>query len=371
MKNFKRIENNLDSTKIKIMDDFKHLSLSTCIIEKEQPFDILVKNGENIKINQPIFINKDGQKILSCVSGKVLGIKLKEENKNILTYYLELENDFKNKKIETKIKNIKNKKELINSIKEFGITNKNFLIYKEIEKTNKVLFLDCYDDVFVYNNFAMLTNFFKEIEYAIKKLKQLLQIEKILFFTSKNNSNFVKKIKKDCDKIYFKKCKHNAINMFDLYKIYLLLKNEILNYDILSVTGRALKENNVVFIKSGANFQDIIEKFGGLIQNIEEIENFKYTAMLAYNDEITLKDKIKKCKNTIDKQKLIKMLETKKIEAKTNIYDKLNDYHQKYLNCLSACFVSKKNEKINIKDFNLPIKCEYLGVHLLNNKYFH
>jgi len=209
----------------------------------------------------------------------------------------------------------------------------------------------------------MLTNFFKEIEYAIKKLKQLLQIEKILFFTSKNNSNFVKKIKKDCDKIYFKKCKHNAINMFDLYKIYLLLKNEILNYDILSVTGRALKENNVVFIKSGANFQDIIEKFGGLIQNIEEIENFKYTAMLAYNDEITLKDKIKKCKNTIDKQKLIKMLETKKIEAKTNIYDKLNDYHQKYLNCLSACFVSKKNEKINIKRV-CPPKMSYFRMLL-------
>lgn len=371
MINFKRIENNLDNSDIKTMDNFKNLSISTSVIECENPFDICVKVGDDIKINQPILVSQDNQKILSDISGKVLDIKLKEETNKTLTYCVELENNFKNEKLSLNIKPINTKNDLIIAIKEYGIVNKNFLIYKELEKTEKVLLVDCFDEPFIYNNFAVLNNYLSDVKNALQRVKLILQIEKIIFYSSKNNLNFINQIKSENDKIHIKKCKKNAITMFDLLKISYLLKGEILEYDILSLTGKALKENVVLYVKKGAKIQDIIDNFGGFKQDIEEVENFKYTAMLAYNDEVILKDKIKKSKNEIDKQKLIKMLKDKQLEAKTKIYDNLKMYYQKYLDCLSACFISIKNKKFATKNLNLALKNNYLGLHFLNNKQFH
>ena len=370
MINFKKINNNLDTLKIKKIDNFKTLSISTCVLETEKPFNILVKTGDIVKINQPILINEDNQKILCDISGKVISVKLKEETKKNLTYYVEIENDFKYSKLDIKIEPIKTKEDLIIAIKEFGIVSKNLLIYKELENLKNILFLDCYDEAFVFNNHVILSNFFKEIKEVIKYLKSTLHIDKIVVFSSSQNKHFFNNLLEKSDKIYTKKCKKYALNMFDLYKIYLLLKGEILNYEILSLTGKALKENSVLFVKRGAIFQEIIENVGGFIQNIEEIENFKYTAMLAYNDEFLLKEKIKKNTNEIDKQKLIKMLEEKQKEAKINIFDKLKNYHKKYLHCLSACFISVKNKKISTKNINLELKNNFLGLHFLNYEQF-
>ena len=370
MINYKKIENNLDDKKIEIFSNFKNLAISTLVLENESPFEILVKVGEEVKINQPILKNTDGQKILSDVSGKVLNIKLKEENDSLLTYHLIIENNFKNESLNCNIKPIKTKDDLLNSIKVYGIINKNFLIYKELEATKNTLFIDCYDEPFIYNNFVILSNFLKEIKFVISKLQQILNIEKIYYFTNKTNLAMVREISNYKDKICVKRCRHKAVDMFDLYKIFMLFNNKILDYEILSLTGKALKENKVLFVKKGTSLQEIIDKVGGFKQNIEEVENYKYTAMLAYNDEIELKEKIKRCKNDVDRQKLIKLFEEKKLEAKTNIFDKLEIYHQKYLDCLSTCLITIKNKKTPIKNFNLSIKNNFSGVHFLNNKQF-
>jgi len=64
------------------------------------------------------------------------------------------------------------------------------------------------------------------------------------------------------------------------------------------------------------------------------------------------------------------MLQEKQKEAKINIFDKLEDYHKKYLNCLSACFISVKNKKISTKNFNMALKNYFVGLHFLNNEQF-
>lgn len=371
MRNFKRIENDLDNYELKRLEGCKTLFISTLIIENEEPFKSLVDIGECVKINQPILKNNDGQKILSSVSGKVINIKLKEDISKSLTYNIEIENDFQNNKINIDFKAIKTKEDLIYAVKEYGIVSKNFLIFKELEKADKILDVSCYDEPFIYNNFIILHNFFNEINFALNQLKQILNLNRINFFVNKDNKKLIKKLKTQNDKIYIKGCKKNALNLFDLYKISLLLKGEIFNFEILSLTGKALKENVVLLVKQGITLNDIIEKQGGFKQDIEQIENFKYTAMLAYNDEVVLKEKIRKCKNELDKQKLIKMLEEKKLEAKINIFDKIGDYHKKYLNCLSACFITVGNKKIATKNFNLALKNDFSGLHFLNNLQFH
>lgn len=369
MRNLKKIENTLDDNQVLTLNNFKNLSISSSVLENESPFKILVKNGDHVKINQPIMQNTDGQQILASVSGKVQ-VKLKQEDKNELTYFVDIENDFKSETLDLQI-NIKNKKDLINSVKNYGIINKNFFIYKYLEIVKDTLKINCFDDVFIYNNFTLFKCYFKDIKFALKKLKQILKFEKVEFYVSKNNLEIVKNLKNQSDKIFKKRPKQNALDLFDLFKLANLFKGDIFNKEIISITGKALKENRVCFVLNGAKINDIIELQGGFVQDIEEIENYKYTAMVAFNDELVLKDKIKKCKDLNDKQKPIKMLTEKQEEAKLNLYNKREEYYLKYLNTLSACFISYFKNKVAIKNFERNINSTVYGLHFLSKKQFH
>ncbi|MBE5746189.1 MAG: hypothetical protein E7359_02760 [Clostridiales bacterium] len=367
---FKKIKNEIKDYKITKFENPKSIKISSLIVENERPFDILIKSGDYVKINQPILENEVGQKILSSISGKIVNVGLENNLKNELTYTIQIENDFKNESIKLSKLTIKNKLNFINILKDFGLVSKDFLLYKFFESLTQTLYVNAYDDFFIYNNFSLLLNFKKEILISLNKIKKLFNITKIVFYTSKNNEKIVKEIKNNEDKIKLKKPSKNAINLEDLLNIYYALKGENKQFSIVSVTGQALNESKVLMIKRGTNIEEIVEFLGGFKQNIEEIENYKYTCMLAYNDELTLKEKIKKCKDQNDKEKLIKLFSEKQKEAEINLYSKREDYYKKYLNCLAACFISESKIKYTIKDFNNHILNNIYGIHMLNNEQF-
>lgn len=371
MKNLSKVDNKLDDNKIMVFDKPKQVEFSSLFIENEKPFTILVKNNEIVKINQPILENEDGQKILSSISGKVVNIGLKNNYRNELTYTITIENDFKNEIYELSKKEVKNKNDLIDLIKNYGVVNNNSLIYKIIEKTNKILYINAFDDIFIYNNFVVLENYINEIKYSLNLIKDLFNIEKTIFYSNKNNIKNLKLLSKSNDKIIIKQPKKNVfLNLIDLLNIFYAIKGKPQTEKIISVTGKALNKNKVLLVKNGTEINEIIDFFGGIKQNLEEIENYKYTAMLAYNDELILKDKIKKCKDMNDKQKLIKMLENKQKEAYENVYSKREEFYKKYLNCLSVCLISENNKKIEIFEFNNSILNKVDGLHLLNFQQF-
>lgn len=370
MKKLIKIDNKLDDSKIDIFINPNTVEICSFVCENEKPFEILVSKNDLVKINQPILKNEDGQIILSSISGKIIDISLKNNYKNELTYIVTIENDFKEETLTLNKTSVNTKKDLNELVKKFGVINNNFLIYKFFENINENLYINSFDEVFVYNNFCVLENYFNEISDIINKLKTLLNVKKTIFYTSKINIAKVKKIATKKDKIITKSPIVEALSLVDLLNIFNALNNKPQVEKLISVTGKALNKNKVVLLKNGTKINDIIEHFGGIKQSLEEIENFKYTAMLAYNDELILRQKIKKCKVKTDREKLINMLKNKQNEAFENVYSKREEFYKKYLNCLSVSLLSDGKQKIIIDNYNYSILNTTDGIHLLNNKQF-
>ena len=343
-------------------------------------FNILVKSGDYVKKGQ-IILEKNGQKLASPVSGLVREIKLGSEINNELVYYINIENDEKYLSEIVKPKKIETKQDLLEFCKEYCLVFKHNFAEKFFKDLDSNLVLDLFDENFVFNNFLVLKSNQKIVLDMVKYLTKILNINRIKIFVNKQNKNFVKSVFLNENileyfntqniKIVIKTKQTNiGITAFDLYNFSKALNGEKQTENIISFVGGACKKNCVIKTVLGVRICDLIDHFKGLKQNIEEIEDFKYMSLVAYNDEIQLNKKIKQAKNQEDKEKLIKMLNEKKHQAYDNIFSKISLYHEKFLDCLSCCLLNGKHSKSFTKNLELPLGFEVFGVHLFSFREF-
>ncbi|MGN1208126.1 MAG: hypothetical protein ACI4TI_01515 [Christensenellales bacterium] len=341
-----------------------------------ESFNIVVKVGDHVKKWQTI-LQESGQKIASPISGIVKSIKLGAELGDELVYYTEIENDFKNLCEKTVVEKVDSKQNLIELCKNFGLVGKHGFVSKIIESFDDTMIVDAFDETFVFNNFLMLKNEAKVLVETIKKLAKICDTKKVKIFVNKKNLGLAKSLfsheidAKNLPKIVIKtkQCK-KGLNLVDLVNINHAFAGEKQTQICVSVVGGALKKNCVLKTSVGTKICDIIEFLGGTKQNFSEIEDFKYMSLVAFNDEMQLKQKIKQAKTEEDKQKLINLLNEKKQQATENVFSRLEEFHQKFLDCLSACLLNGKNKKNSTKNFDLPLSFEIFGLHLLSFREF-
>lgn len=370
MRKFKVKNLSIDENEILTYNSNK-IFLSNIIFN--QKFEILVKTGDDVKRGQ-VILARENQKILSPFCGKVLSIKLDKNVKNELVYYIEIEKINKNAEICFEKPNVLNKDELINMCENFGILSDYNFASILLKKMNCNLLINSYDLPFVFNNKILLENEREILITCIEKLVKICGFKKIVFYTNKSNKNAIKNLSKtfinqldNKSKIVIKtkQCK-SGLMLCDLVNIFNAFNGYFQDKKLLTINGGALNKNFVVKTELGATINCLIDFANSFKQNIEEIEDYKYMALVAFNDENILKEKIKKEKNPESRQKLEKMLKEKQKEAYKNIFSKLEEYHQKILNCLSVCLINGKKSTIQTKNFELPVDYDFFGIHFLS-----
>lgn len=360
MKKFTNAKNDIQTDEISAFEDVKEIIISN--YQFKRVFNILVKKNEEIKVNQVLMKDGDGNNILSPISGKVKDISLINFYDG-LSYGLTLENDMKFEQIPLNF-SINSKEDLINVCKESGLFSYQKPLSKIVEKIDKKLHINAYDNDYIFNQKVIYKNFKKDIEKMLKLVRDICKIEEIVIYT--NIENF------DLDLQYKQKkkaTKKEYLNLLDLKNLQNLLEGKR-PLNLVSVTGGALNKSLVVDTILGTKIDDIIDFMGGFKEDILEIENFKFTALSAFNDFEIMRKKLKETKNQEDVQKLEALLLEKEQEAQSKLFDKLPIFHQKYLNCLSACFFNGKSKKMSTKNLNLPLQKEIFGLHLVNNEQF-
>lgn len=362
MRRFRDVKNDIQSNEIEFFKDENEVIISN--FQFNTSFDILVKKNDNVKVNQEIMKDGNNNKFLSPVSGTIKDVSLVNFLDG-LSYAVTIENDKKYEKIDIGA-SIKNKDDLINICKDFGLCSNHIFLSKIIEKLNKKLIINAFDIDYIFNQKLIYINYKDDIEKIINIIKDLCKIEEIIIYT--NIENF--KLENCKYKLKNKNKKGDFLTLLDLKNMYNALSNEkILN--LVSVTGGALNKSLVIDVDLGTKIEDIIDFMGGFKEDILEIENFKFTALSALNDFQIMEKKLRETKNLEDAKKLETLLLEKKQEAEEKLFKKLPIYHKKYLNCLSACFFNGKNRKKTTTNLNFALQKEIFGLHLLNNEQFY
>jgi len=349
------------------LDNIKTVKISSVVFDNEKAFKIIVNKFDHVKIGSLIMINEDGQKIFSPISGEVVFNGTFNDIFCSTVQDIEIENDYKNITESIQTFNVKNKQELIDLCKNFGLINNKFFLYKYFEnlKENSTLYINPVLNYFQFINCNFLDGFKEDIEFTINFLDKIFNFKKIkLISKTKLNLNVNK-----CS--YTNKKIKMALSFADLLDIFAALNGEVKTHNYISIYGGAIKKNYLIKAPIGASIEDLLNMCGGFKQDIEEIENFKYTAMLAYNDELELKKKIKLTKNQIDKERLNNLLKEKMLQAKENVFSKLEDFRIKFLNCLSCINVNNIKDKKFIKNYENFLNNSVYAVSFLNNKEFH
>lgn len=355
--------------------DPKIVKISTCQL-KEGDFKILVKAGDFVKIGSTILMDKNQQKILSSISGKVIKIKTEKDVFDNLVQFIEIENDEKYEIEKHEKQPLKTKEDLINLCLNKGLICSEFYLanyFKNLEENNFYLNVTYNDYNFI--NKIIFLNYKEKITKVFNFLIKILNIKKVYINCNKNDikliKNLVKNEYKNINFIFNKNKQNKSLNLVDLLNIDNAINGIPQTNIFVYFVGDSLKKNALINMPNGTKISDVINKLGGLKSDIEEVENFKYTAMVALNDEMILKDKIKKCKNKEDKIKLKKLLKEKTDEAYKNIYSKLKEYHEDYLSSLSCVIINNINDNMCIKDFERFIQNDVNVLNFLSKKEFH
>lgn len=363
------------TNEILTLKDPKIVKISTCQL-KEGGFKTLIKVGDFVKIGSTILIDENQQKVLSSVSGKVIKIKTEKDIFNNLSQFIEIENDEKNEHENFEKQTIKNKEDLINLCLNMGLSSSEFYLanyFKNLEENN--LYLNVTYNDYNFINKIIFLNCKQKITKVFNLLIKILNIKNVNINCNKSDIKLIKNLVKNEYRninLNFNKNKQNKnLNLVELLNIDNAINGIPQTNIFVYFVGSSLKKNALVNMSNGTKISDVISMLGGFKSDIEEIENFKYTAMLAYNDEVVLKDKIKKSINKEDKLKLKKLLKEKQDEAHKNIYSNLKDYHEKYLNILSCVSVNDINDNMCIKDFEKFIQNDVNVLSFLSKKEFH
>jgi len=351
---------------LKPVEMFNEKTLRITNFQHGEYYKFLVNPGDNVLVYSPILEGKNGQKILSPISGKVKNIENLENYNGEVFSTLILENDLKFLTLNPKKTKVSNKDELVKICKDFGIINNEVPVYKFFENINETLIISAFEEKKVYNYKSIyLSEENKKEKYNIK-LKEILNLKNIYIVINKTDKVMFNYLSGKYNLLNEKVSPNNCMNIEDLLNLYNALfenKPQITKY--ISVCGGALKSNAVVKTYLGVSLESIVEKLGDFKENIEEIKDYKELAKASVYDKYVAKQNMKKAKYE-EKEKLKK--EYVDISNKSKLVIKqVNKYYIKYHNCFGGLSFNGKKDNLTENYKSLHIQSDVFAVHFLNN----
>ena len=298
--------------KISLNENIKKIDTKYLYFSVPENYEINVKNGDKVKINDILAECDDNVSIVSSVSGKVIEIDK----------YIKIENDFKETVKKINVKNI-DKNRYIKLLKDSGIKGMGgagFPTYKKYDGEMNTLVVNAVEcEPYRTSDYALVREHAKDIIEAIKKIMKINNISKTIIAVKK-----VSEMKK-----YFGEYLTNNISIYETKNIYPAgwskgLIKEILNVDIkthskdlgivvnnvatiyaigealngrfldsriVTITGSTEKKGNYK-IKIGTDIKDIIETnnliIGGPMMGKKYDNNFitpETSCLFINNDE--------------------------------------------------------------------------------------
>lgn len=184
--------------------------------------------------------------------------------------------------------------------------------------------------------------------YLNKNIKFIILVEKSDYKSVNKFKNIVKTEGLDIvirKKLFIKPIGAKTLDPQDLIELYESYKyNKVPNTRIIAVEGLSIKNPGYYIFYKGTMLKDLMPMCGGLKHTYDEIDDFKEQALIAYNDELMIKDDIKKEQNLEKQESLKKLLEKKQKEAKSNVYSKRYEFYKKMRLCLSSVIFENNNK---------------------------
>jgi len=244
-----------------------------------------INNEVKLKINPKDTILK-GQKlydlIYSPVSGKIVGIKEFYNINNKKEKYLVIANDFKEKKFKNKIKKLSefSKEELLEVIKSYDLN-----IYNNLCIESDMMIINGIEEQPYAGNKMYICKYFnKEVLNVLDLISQILNIKDVQINFKDTDASSINNInniigmypsinikflpdkylisKKDIliDYLNIKK-DFIYIEIEDLYSLYQYFENKKIKEEkLITITGDAINNPQVVKCKLGSNLKDIIDE---------------------------------------------------------------------------------------------------------------
>lgn len=297
--------------KISLNENIKKIDTKYLYFSVPDNYEIKVKKGDKVKINDMIAESNDNVSIVSSVSGKVIEID----------EFIKIENDFKEEIKKINIKNI-DKNKFIKLLKDSGIKGMGgagFPAYKKYDGEMNTLVVNAVEcEPYRTSDYALVREHAKDIIEAIKKIMEINNISKtiiavkkvskmkqyfneyltdnITIYETKNiypagwSKGLIKEILNIDIKTHSKDLGIVVNNVATIYAIGEALKGRFLDSRIVTITGNTDKKGNYK-IKIGTDIKDIIETenliIGGPMMGKKYDNNFitPETSCLFINDD--------------------------------------------------------------------------------------
>ena len=167
-----------------------------------------------------------------------------------------------------------------------------------------------------------------------------------------------KKIAKKMKKISLEDC----INFYEA-----VTKGKISSEKFIFISGNSIKNPGFYRVSMYTAIDDIIEIAGGLKHGYDEIDKFKEDAAILMNEQMVIKQEIKKEKSSINKLKLIKMLKEKREYARENIYNNLGNVRKKYRLCLKNIVFCLGDKSMEATSTENSVDKGTSGIYFISN----
>ena len=298
--------------KISLNENIKKIDTKYLYFNVPENYEIKVKKGTKVKINDILAECNDNVSIISSVSGKVLEIDK----------FIKIENDFKEDIKKINIKNI-DKNKFIKLLKDSGIKGMGgagFPAYKKYDGEMNTLVVNAVEcEPYRTSDYALVREHAKDIVEAIKKIMEINNINRtiiavkkvskmkqyfneyltdnIIIYETKNiypagwSKGLIKEILNIDIKTHSKDLGIVVNNVATIYAIGEALKGRFLDSRIVTITGNTDKKGNYK-IKIGTDIKDIIETenliIGGPMMGKKYDNNFitpETSCLFINNDE--------------------------------------------------------------------------------------
>ena len=277
---------------IKLEDN--NINISNKIVDFKSPKNIYIPIliNSTFKLNEYVYKNTYFGNYIASISGYIKDIKkIKLNNKQVSSIIID--NDYKeNIKKKNKLK-INNKEELLKLLDNYRLLD----IYNKINNQsiiNNLVISSIDEEEYSIKEFITLSNYYSEILETIDNLCNIFNIDKSILATKNTDFNSIKNVKSvlgtypNIDVIlvpdkylisykpflcsYLNKEENDTLilSTTDIYNIYKCLNNKIIDDNIITISGNAIKKSIVVNTRLYVSLKELLDEF--VKYNINEYE---------------------------------------------------------------------------------------------------
>ena len=273
------------------------IKISNKILEFKSPKNIYIPilTNSTFKLNEYVYKNTYFGNYITSISGYIKDIKqIKLNNKQVSSIIID--NDYKeNIKKKNNYKKVSSKEELLELLNNYKLDD----IYNKINNQsiiNNLVISSIDEEEYSIKEYITLSNYYSEILETIDSLCNIFNKEKSIITTKNTDFNSIKNVKSVLgtypnievvlvpDKYlisykpflcsYLNKEENDTLilSTSDIYNIYKCINNKIIDDNIITISGNAIKKSMVVNARLYISLKELLDEF--VNYNTSEYEIF-------------------------------------------------------------------------------------------------